>query len=224
MRGWIGLAALLLALLVAVTAPEASAHSHDTDGLPDDGRIGDAGGDYIIYCKNGFLEVWRSRLGSSRGELVAKFPLGDVRPGDSLHDAVSGVTATRFGDGVQVSGWGNGNNRLGYNLVNLKAADCLGLKRAAEYEFEALVERFSNLGGLALGWREEVEQTPDPLPAWLLQIVQALDQEAQDLLRDLRGFAAANPDWPGAQDRVRVAEEVATHIRRTAQEAVWRQG
>lgn len=158
----------LLALASGLAGPAAPGWASPPDD--DDGRIGDRGGDYIIHCKNGFIEVWRIIVtyddlvfgsGRPRGVLVARIPLPEVnglhRQGDSIYDSKSGVTTSRWGDTIEVSGWGNGNDPFGRNSRVFNVSDCAGadggFKSARAKRLAELTEQARNhLDGLNNWW------------------------------------------------------------------------
>ncbi len=119
----------LLAMGSGLAGPAAPAWAVPPDD--DDGRSGDRDGDYIVYCRDGFIQVWRLKENSTKGELVAMYRLGELdnlhRQGDSFFEASSGVTVTRWGDRIEVSGWGNGNHRFARNSRVIQVGDCFGL-------------------------------------------------------------------------------------------------
>lgn len=200
MRGWMALAGALMALLAILVLPPvptsavrdcppfcASPEGSD----PNDGRIGDWGGDYFVYGKNGFLEVWRLIPGTNRGEPLAKFPLGDVanlhQRGDSLYDPKSGVTVTRWGDRIEVSGWGNGNNPFGRNSTVFKAGELglsgSGFKNARE-KLNALKVRVNDLVAFV---KERLSEEPFGLDDPMARA--PLRDEARELAKELEQMA-----------------------------------
>ncbi len=220
MRRWMALGAVLLALLASSAAPAVPAAAdhggrHDdcppecaSPGGPDfpsDGRIGDWGGDYFVYGQNGFLEVWRLKEGTNQGEPLVKFPLMDVanlhQQGDSRYDPKSGTTVTRWGDRIEVSGWGNGNNPFGRNSTVFKAGEQFGtgFKNARE-KLNALKVKVNDLVAYV---KERLSEEPfgldDPMARGTIV------DEARELAKELEQMA--------------LDENNASEVRREASEA-----
>ncbi len=164
-------------------------------GGPEDDRIGDWGGDYIIYCKNGFLVIWRLKPPTDHGELVAKIHLAGVatlRPaGGSFHHETSGITVTRFGGRIEVSGWGNGNARFRRNSAEFDSRECFGLDEERKGYREFLLDT---------AWDYLAE---DPFEQWY--DLEKNQKEMGDLAKELEDMARDEND---AKERAEIAETV----------------